>query len=254
MSNFKVKTENYGWFLVLVVFVGILTSMVIYAADTDPVATADDLYAKRADATNVRQAITVLEQAINHKPDQYEALWRLARCYFFLGDQAKGKDRLTLFEKGKIYAEKAVESNPDGFDGHYYLALTIGAYGEERGILNSLFMVGPMKKELEICLQKNPKYPEAHDLLALLYWKAPGPPLSIGNKKKALEEVKLATMYGPYRINFWLHLGQIAIANKENDLARKALEKALALPDDPEDPVASAKDKAEATKELKALK
>jgi cytochrome c-type biogenesis protein CcmH/NrfG len=86
--------------------------------------------------------------------------------------------------------------------------------------------------------------------LAQLLWKVPGPPLSIGNKKKALEEARLGTVYDPSAIDHWLHLGQIAATNKDYATARMALEKALSLPDDPEDPSSSQDDKADARAEL----
>jgi tetratricopeptide (TPR) repeat protein len=167
----------------------------------DAVSQADQLYAQRFEKANVTKAVEVLDKAV--AADGYEALWRLARCYWFLGDRATGKEKLTLFEKGKSYAEQAVKTKDNGVEGHY--------------------------------------------------WMVPGFPISIGNKKKAQEEAVLATTGDSKATDHWLHLGQIASDNKDFATAKTALQKVLTLPDDPEDPEASRKDKAAAKDELKKI-
>lgn len=224
-----------------------------FLAEEDVAARADALYAKRYDRANVLAAVTLLGQELETRTADYELLWRLARLEWFLGDRAEGKERLRRFEQGKTYAERAVKAKEDGIEGHYWLASLIGCVGQEKGILNSLFMVGPMKRELDRCLEIDPKFGDAHDVLAQLLWKVPGRPLSIGDKKKAQEEARLATLYAPEAVEHWLHYGQIAAANKDYRTARAALQKALALPDDPEDPQGSRRDKAAAQKELEKM-
>ncbi|MCL6588537.1 MAG: hypothetical protein K6U80_01130 [Firmicutes bacterium] len=108
-----------------------------------------------------------------------------------------------------------------------------------------------MKKELDICIRLDPAFADAHVVLAQLFWKAPGPPLSIGNKKRALEEARLAVTYNPASCEYWLYYGQIAIENKEYATAREALQKSMNLPDNPEEPDSSQKFKSIAAEELK---
>lgn len=213
---------------------------------------ADELYRKRKDRANVLAAVEILAEALEKEPGDYEALWRLARCYWFLGDRAAGKDRLAYFEKGRAFAEKATKANDAGIDGHYWHAALIGCVGQERGILNSLFMIPSIRRELERCLELDPRHAEAHDVMGQLLWKIPG--FAGGNLKKALEEARLATVHGPEAIEHWLHYGQIAAANRDYATARTALQKALSLPDDPEDPEGSRRDKALAKEELEKIK
>lgn len=223
----------------------------IRAAD-DTIARADELYGKRKDLANARAGVDLLLKVVENQPAHYGALWRLARFHWYLGDRAgEKKDKLALYERGKSYAERATQADGNGVDGHFWLAALIGSIGEERGILQSLFMVAPMKKELEKCLELDPKHADSHDVMAQLLWKVPG--FAGGNLKKALEEAKLAVAYGPDAIDHWLHYGRIAAANKDYKLARTALERALSLPDDPGDPAGSQKDKAEARAELKKI-
>ena len=222
----------------------------VRAAGSDTLARADELYGARKDRANVLAALDLLAGAEAKDPGDYEVLWRLARCHWFLGDRAAGKDRLHQFEQGRDYASRAVEARADGLDGHYWYASLIGCVGQEKGILNSLFMVAPMKKELDRCLEIDPKFADAHDVLAQLLWKVPGWPVSIGDRKKAQEEAKLATTYSPDDIEHWLHYGQIAAANRDYKTARLALQKVLSLPGDPEDPEGNRRNKDEARKEL----
>jgi tetratricopeptide (TPR) repeat protein len=232
----------------------ILGAMAFINAGDDPLVTADELYAKRSNSDNVHQAVNLLKQAAALTPDNADVFWRLAKYHWYLGDQSTvKKTRLDWFAKGKEYAEQAVKVDPKNINAHFWLAAIIGAAGDTQGVLKSLASVPPMKKEIDICLQLDPKFPDAHDLLAQLYWLAPGPPLSIGNKKRALEESRLAVTYNPNDINFWLNLGLIARDNKDYAKAREAFQKILNMPDDPEEPAKSRKSKETATAELKKL-
>jgi tetratricopeptide (TPR) repeat protein len=229
-------------------------AMAFVNASSDPIFAADELYAKRSNPENVRQAMNLLKQAVTLTPDNSEALWRLAKYQWFLGNQCTHKKtKLTFFSQGQEYARKAVKANCNDINAHFWLAALIGASGQATGNLQSLSSVAPMKKEIDICFQINPEFADAHDMLAQLYWMAPGPPLSIGNKKRALEESQLAVTYSPNNIIFWFNLGQIARDNKDYVKAREAFQKVLQLPDNPEEPEKSREHKANATMELKKL-
>ncbi len=212
---------------------------------------ADALYAQRKDMANVMKGIALIDAQLATNEKQYDLLWRQARFYHFVGDRATGKDRQANFEKGKTFAEKAVALNDAGLDGHYWLAACIGSVGVERGILSSLFMVSPMKKELEACIKIDPKHAGTRYVYAQLLYKVPG--FAGGSVKQALEEAKLSIAYDPNVIAHWLNYGIIAAANKDYKTARTALEKAISMPDDPEDPFGSQQDKEEAKAELKKI-
>ncbi len=248
------RRGNLFYLSILGVLLILIVSPVIFCNNNDPIVAADELYSKRSNPINVQQAIDILQKFTVEKSNNSEALWRLARCYWFIGDAAAAKkDKLEFFTKGKEYADQAVQANPNSIEGHHWLAALLGSTGETRGILQSLKMVDPMKKELDICIQLDNNYADAHFILAQLYWKAPGPPLSIGNKKTAQEEAKLATSLNPNIIEYWLHLGLIAKDNKDYATAREAFKKALSLPDDPEEPKKSQSDKTTAVAELKKI-
>ncbi len=246
------KIRSFFGLVIIGILLLSIIAPVVFSVD-DPISAADELYSKRINHQNVQQAIDLLKQTLTNNPENSDILWRLARCYWFLGDRATDKKtKLALFTQGQEYAEQTITVNPNEIQGHNWLAGLLGAAGEARGIFQSLSSVEPMKKELDICVQIDPKFADAHDILAQLYWKAPAL-ISIGNKKKALAEAKLAVANDPNKIDYWLHLGQIARVNKDYVLAREAFQQLLNLPDDPEDPEQSQSSKTIAASELKKL-
>lgn len=233
------------------VLIAALLLSVASAAMGAPADQAANYYSQRKDISNVIKGIEFVENQLKAKGEDYELLWMQARFYWYLGDRSEGKDRVVNFEKAKAYAERAVAANEDGIDGHYWLAASIGSTGIEKGILNSLFMVAPMKKELEKCFKIDPRHAGSHYLMARLLWQVPS--IAGGNVKKALEEAKLAVEYDPGDSSHWLALGQIAAANKDYKLARSSYEHVISMPDDKEDPASSQSDKDMAKAELKKI-
>lgn len=165
---------------------------------------ADDLSAKLkkveelmaiGDATSFKQATPIIEELVAKYPSNYEVLWKAAK--FYEKSAQTTSSPLKTYEKGKALAEKAVNLYPNKVEGHYWLASLMGRVGEEKGILNSLFMVKPMKAELDRCLEIDPKFPDTYYVLGLLYWKVPGWPVSIGDKKLAIQYAAKAVQLRP---------------------------------------------------------
>lgn len=208
------------------------------AGENDTLEILDDLYFRRNESPeNVYRIIEIIDDELASRSGDYELLWRAAQGYLFLGDNAgDSKDRLFLYEKGKEYAEQATAVNKNGYEGYYFLGVLIGCIGLERGVMNSLFMVKPMRNALERCLEIDPERAQAYNPLAQLYWKAPGRPLSIGNINTALEMAKKLVSLEPDSINNWYLYGNIALDAKDPELAKEALQKCIALPEDPKNP------------------
>lgn len=191
-------------------------------------ATAKIAYAKFQDNINSYKQYSTLIAQENQVGQDYEALWHLGYFYEFYGQNCPGKkEKLAAFEKALTYEERAIKLNSKGVDGHLYRAILMGDIGLEKGILQSLSMVKPMYDELQIVLGLAPENAMAHYVLGQLYWKVPGKPLSIGDKKKALEETALAVKYDPKSISYWFNYGKIALDNKDYLIAKIAFTKVL---------------------------
>ena len=185
-------------------------------------------YARFLDNTGSFKKYSVLVGEEEQPGQDYETLWHLGYFYEFYGRNCPvKKEKLAAFERGLSYTEEALKLNPNGVNGHLYKALLTGDIGLEKGISKGLAMVKPMCDELQTVINLEPGNAIAHYALGQLYWTAPGKPLSIGDKKKALEETALAVKYDPQNIEYWFYYGKIAADNKDYKTAKTAFTKVL---------------------------
>lgn len=220
------------------------------------VALADEQYSRRCEPGMVDTFIAGLEEANRATPGECEILWRLSRAYWFKSTRVPENDkktRLDLLNRGKAYAEEATASDPKSANAYYWLAASIAQAGQIRGILQSLASVKPTKAALDKGLEVDPRHASCHYLMAELYLQLPGAPLSIGDKKKAVEEASLAVKYDPGESCHHLVLGRALIATKQYDEARAALNRLIEMEPSKEDPEGFNKDQDAAREELKSI-
>jgi hypothetical protein len=135
-------------------------------------------------------ALDSLSSAASTK-EQAELYWRASRETLELGDiadQAKRQqaDILSLFTQGEGYADKAIAADPQNDLGYYWKSSNIGRGGQVKGVLNSLFLAGPMKELLVRELSLNVDRADAYYVLGQLYRELPGWPVSFGNIDSAV--------------------------------------------------------------------
>ncbi len=176
---------------------------------------------------NIERAITILDDLLEKDPNYSDGLWVMAKAHLYLGDRSPANEKLTIYEQGKQFADRAVERDPQCASAHFWKATLTGRIGEAKGILNSLFMVRPLKEGLERALELDPEYADAYFALSQLYFIAPGFPLSVGNKNKALEKVEKAIELEPDNAEYQVHYARILIGFKRNEEAAVLLEVAL---------------------------
>jgi len=215
---------------------------------------ADLLYASREVIELCEKSIELYKKVLEADPNNYEACWKIMRACKWLGDKYPKEKRLKIIETGEPFVKKAIEINPEGIEGHFWYGVCMGRIGEERGILNSLFLVGPIKDEMEKVLKLDPEHDGAHYVLSALYRKAPGWPLSCGDINKSKEHALLAIKYNPQGILNHIGLAEVYIDMGKYREAKRELLIALDLPFE-EDRIPEGKDdKAKAKKLLSEVK
>jgi hypothetical protein len=144
-----------------------------------------------------------------HQKQQYE-LWRARyladptnpdvacafakACFEWACCIAKKDQKAAVAEEGIQVCRKLLISDHGSACGHYYLASNLGVLAEAKRGLEALGMLKEMESEFKSAARLKPEIDFAGPDRGLgnLYWKAPGWPISIGDKKKAEKHQKKA--------------------------------------------------------------
>jgi tetratricopeptide (TPR) repeat protein len=177
---------------------------------------------------NLDIAINQLMNLKSTYPNEDIIYGKLSSAYFYKGlletnDPSKQE---VYYEHGVNFGKEAVTLNPRAIYGNYWYASNVGMLGLCRGMMASLASVDPMKKSYEIVLKENEKFFFAgpHRALGRLYHMAPGWPISVGNKTKALHHLEKAVEIAPEFFNNRLYLAELYIDIGNREKAKRELE------------------------------
>jgi tetratricopeptide (TPR) repeat protein len=191
---------------------------------------SDELFAERADLDKVKAALAKLEEALAAGEDAYSAYWRMARLEYWIGDHTPEKEaKKRIFLRGIEHAKKAIATDPSQPDGHFWLGVNYGVYGEAKGVLKSLSLVKPIKEAMRRVLEIDPAYDRggADRVLGRVYHEVPR--IAGGSEKTSLEHLLKAVEYGPRVGLNLLYLADTYISLGRIDEARRALETILTM-------------------------
>lgn len=238
--------------ILLLVLLLLLKPGRIFGLDEAPLlAEGDRLYDTRDEPGHAEEAIADYKKMVEADPKNEEALWRLSRSLKWKGDIAGDHDeKLAAYKEAERWAEKAVEADPGAVGGHLMLGIAYGRIGETQGVMKSLSLISPIKKEMNLVLAKDPRNDVAHHVLGVLYRKVPG--LFGGSIKKSIEELKMAIDANPSSAIHHLELAKSYLEKDQNEEARRELQTLLAITT-PSDRVQAKRDRAEAEKLLSEL-
>jgi len=212
---------------------------------------AEHLYRTRNQGDHAAQAIALYQAVLQDDPTNNEALWKLSRSFRWQGDEAASKkEKLVAYKKAEDYATQAISAHPKDASGHLMLGIAYGRIGETQGVLKSLFLVSPIKKEMQAVLKQEPDNDVAHHVLGVLYRKLPG--WLGGSLKKSVRYLKKAVQENPHRLIHALDLAKTYLEQGEKKKAAQALVSLLAT-EKPEDPVQAKREQAEAKSLLASL-
>lgn len=231
----------------IAVLSALLLSAVLPASAAD-LSSVDALYFHRDQPQKLDQSIVDLDQLLKASPDDAELLWRKGRAIMRRGEKkARKGDRLADYLIAEDLLKRSVTLKPDNAESHFFYGVTMGRRGETQGILKSLFLIKPMKKEMAEVLRLDPNHGGAHRVLAEILWQVPG--FAGGDKKKALEEFETSIRLSPNYTANYQPLAEAYLHYDRKDDAVKTLKAALAVTE-PSDPAAAPDDKADAQKLL----
>src|SRR5215510_9336368 len=119
----------------------------------EDISSADQLYAQRADLTQVRRGVVSLRQAVTKEPANYDAAWKLSKLNYYLAMHTdNSNERDTAFKDGIDAGKTAVQLQNDKPDGHFWLGANYGG-AAKHSTIQGLATVRDIRNEMETVLR-----------------------------------------------------------------------------------------------------
>lgn len=188
---------------------------------------------RELDDVNLESARDELFALVENDSECDWAYGLLSEINYWLGEYTTdAADKIAFFDEGVECGKTGVEINADSLESNFWLAVNYGSYGQEKGIMQSLALITPIKEAAEKALELDAGffYGGPWRVLGRLYHKAPGFPFSVGNTKKAIECLEKAVNAGSKFYLNRLFLAEAYISNREKAKAREQLQWILNAP------------------------
>lgn len=219
----------------LLIFAFVCFSSILFSQSVEElIAQADELYNEMMDMETAEKALELYRQALGVAEDKYEPYWKISRIHYYIGTHtAEKKDKKLIFSQGVYHAKKAVALQAEKPDGHYWLGVNNGKYGEVRGVMKSLSLVKPIKRSMFKIIEVDRDYEDggADRVLGRVFFKVPG--IAGGSKDKSLEHLEKSKELGPEDPVTRVYLAETYLAKDRVEDARAELEYVLNMLDDP---------------------
>lgn len=211
----------------------------------------DELYWHRNEGRNLDENLRGLDAALAASPGDPELLWRKGRALYRRGErQARRAEKLADYLTAEDLIKRSLELRPGSADAHFWYGVAMGRRGETQGILKSLFLIKPIRREMRETLRLDPDHGGAHRVLGEILWQVPG--FAGGDKKKALEEFEAAVRLSPNYTANYEPLAEAYVRAGRKDEAVALLKRVEAIKD-PSDPAAYPDDLSDAKRLLSKL-
>ena len=177
---------TYGTFIIFLCVLTLAGSKHIYPVEASSPATAfpsrptlerarEVLSGYHLDPRLIIESREITEQVLGKDPQNIEALNFLSRVLLTQGYVLeRTKDaKIATYEKGKEVAKRAVELAPDNPDAHFFYVSNLALAGQTRGVLNSLFMLPEIRREVDLILELDPNHAYGLGMQGALYYYLP---------------------------------------------------------------------------------
>jgi len=203
--------------------------------DAQPHATDPDaLYREREQLERARQAAAIWEARLVEHPRDFEAAWKLARAYYWLGGHGPQQARRRDLERGVTAGEQAILLERNRPEGYFWKAANMGALAESFGLRQGLKYRGAIREALETVLRLDPAFQQGSADRALGRWYFKVPALFGGSKKKSEEHLRRSLTYNPNSHASRFFLAETLFALDRDDEAIAELKAVIGAPVDPE--------------------
>jgi tetratricopeptide (TPR) repeat protein len=156
------------------------------------------------------QALAWYEKAVALQPNDYELRWELSKRYQIYGQtlgEGQKKQKVTVWKIGLSHGERAIETNPNGKEGHFYYMANMGAIAQVKGTLTSLWKFRRIKKEMDRTLALDPDWPPI--LLARAQYLMAMPGIFGGDREEAMRLCKRVIELDPDHLPTYVCMAQL---------------------------------------------
>lgn len=196
----------------------------------DPIAEADVLFSYGEDTARDLQALAMLTRALVTDAHNYQVLWRAARAYYQVGDDASDREKQRYFEHGIEMGQRAVAQQPASVEGHFWLAANYGGLSEIRGIWQAFQMVKHVRTEMETALRLQPDYEDGSAYRALGEIARQLPGVLGGSLKRAITYFEQGLRVAPQNMGLKLALARAYLEAGQREAGQRLLTEILQMP------------------------
>lgn len=211
---------------------------------------ADALYDARHQLENVRASVELLRS--DECAKDYEAVWRLGRALFFLGQEAGSeRDARAYHASGAATCKRAVELKPSRVEGHFWLGVNLALLARLENPFKALGHALRARRFLQRAVRLDPAYHAAGPFRVLARLQHKLPRFLGGGQKRARANFERAIKLAPSNTVTRLYLAELLMEIGDTPRAREQLESILNTPPDPAWAFESARDREIASRMLK---
>jgi tetratricopeptide (TPR) repeat protein len=190
---------------------------------------ADALYDKREDSENVRASVRLLQEAV--RAGEYEALWRVGRALFFLGQEAHDKEKARLLHARALpICERAAKMKPVRVEGHFWLGVNQALLAQVEHPLKALRHAASARRSLRRAIRLDAAYHGAGPLRVLARLQHKLPRLLGGGRTRARPNFERAIELEPANTVTRLYFAELLLETGETGRARLELDALLNVP------------------------
>lgn len=150
---------------------------------------------RELEASALPEAISKLEILSKLYKHNTYVFAQLAQAYYYSATlSSSAAKKLDDFYRGLEAAKKSTDIDPDNLEGNFWYGINLGRVASTKSDISQIKNIKEIVKSMERVLEKDPHFMAGGPYLVLgrVYLEAPGMPISIGDKEKALQYFKKA--------------------------------------------------------------
>lgn len=144
-----------------------------------------------------------------------------------LGDLEKREEaKLKLYEGGRAVAEEAIAADASSAEAHFYRGANMGRWGQTKGVLNALFLLGDVRSAFNTALKLDPNHADARLALGRVDEEVPG--LMGGSRERAEAAYRKAIEMDPRFTRAMLDLAEFLKKQGRKEEAKQWIDRVRA--------------------------